>query len=253
MLALSELKRIALKEGVPQAIVEKDYALSVALKAFAQSQAAASLVFKGGTAIRKIYFENARFSEDIDFNVIGLGKDECLKLLKETLEGRQIDGVGFGNVLEERSPEGLKAAIKYTGPLAHAQRIRFDFNFRSNFAGKPQNRQLLDTYGIGSAQMQVLGIEELFAEKIHALCCRIAPRDLYDAWFFLKSGISKDPILIEKKFAYYDEKYDIETLEGKIESFREDWVHDLRQLLRKVPDFDLVADETLKMLKERQK
>ncbi len=73
MFTLNELKRTALKEGVPQAIVEKDYALSVALKAIAGSQAAPRLVFKGGTAIRKIYFENARFSEDIDFNSIGLG------------------------------------------------------------------------------------------------------------------------------------------------------------------------------------
>lgn len=38
MITLSELKRIAAREGVPQAIVEKDLALSMALKAIAGSQ-----------------------------------------------------------------------------------------------------------------------------------------------------------------------------------------------------------------------
>lgn len=69
MISLKELKRLAGREGVPQAVVEKDYALSVVLKAIAGSELANGVVFKGGTAIRKAYFREARFSEDLDFSV----------------------------------------------------------------------------------------------------------------------------------------------------------------------------------------
>lgn len=79
MVKPSELKRIAVKEGVPQAVVEKDLALSVALKTLANSELGKHVVFKGRTAVRKVYFEEARFSEDLDFNAIGLAKSKCLK------------------------------------------------------------------------------------------------------------------------------------------------------------------------------
>ena len=51
MLNLNELKRTAAKEGVPQGTIEKDYVLSVALKAVAESELSKFLVFKGGTVI----------------------------------------------------------------------------------------------------------------------------------------------------------------------------------------------------------
>ncbi|MBI5158782.1 nucleotidyl transferase AbiEii/AbiGii toxin family protein [Candidatus Micrarchaeota archaeon] len=166
------MRRIAAKEGVPQAIVEKDLALSVALKVIAESNLAEHVVFKGGTAIRKIYFKEARFSEDLDFNALDAGKTECMKLLKDALEDKTIDGVIFEKAEEEKTPAGLKSAVKYVGPLAHAQRIRFDFNFRENLVEKPERRQLIDAYGLGFAELSVLGLEEIFAEKLHALGCR---------------------------------------------------------------------------------
>ena len=64
------LARMAGKEAVPLAIVEKDFALSVILRAIAGSGLRDALVFKGGTAIKKAYFPKARFSEDLDFTVV---------------------------------------------------------------------------------------------------------------------------------------------------------------------------------------
>src|SRR3989344_9433187 len=148
MLKLGELKRIALKEGVPQAVVEKDLALSLALKEIAGAQLAKGGVFKGGTAIRKIYFKEARFSEDLDFDAAGIDKAACLNMLRSALEGFSFEGLKFEKIEEEKSIAGLKASVKFTGPLAHPQRIRFDFNFRENLVAKPALRQLIDAYGL---------------------------------------------------------------------------------------------------------
>ena len=55
---------------VPLHVIEKDYALSYVLAGMAkQSELSHSLIFKGGTALKKIFFGDYRFSEDLDFTV----------------------------------------------------------------------------------------------------------------------------------------------------------------------------------------
>jgi predicted nucleotidyltransferase component of viral defense system len=49
-------------------VIDLDYALVWALHGLAtHSDLAAQLVFKGGTCLRKCYFPEYRFSEDLDF------------------------------------------------------------------------------------------------------------------------------------------------------------------------------------------
>jgi hypothetical protein len=57
---------------VPLEVIEKDYGLSHVLVAmFRNEELASSLVFKGGTALRKAYFPDYRFSVDLDFTADG--------------------------------------------------------------------------------------------------------------------------------------------------------------------------------------
>ncbi|MFH1222028.1 MAG: nucleotidyl transferase AbiEii/AbiGii toxin family protein [Candidatus Micrarchaeota archaeon] len=249
MLSLAELKRRASKEGVPAAIVEKDYALSIALGAIADSALFDYLVFKGGTAIRMVYFKEARFSEDLDFTVLKLSRDKVLGGLSKTLSEKTIEGISFQKPVEEKTAAGLKVSIKYTGPLLHAQRILFDFNFRDNLVSAPVKRQLINTYGLSERNITVLGIEELFAEKIHALGNRAAPRDLYDVWFLFGKGVIPDKETVRKKFAYYNEKFDLHNLELMMPKMQTSWHNDLRQVLPSMPSVEQISKEVLDKLR----
>ena len=220
-----------------------------ALGPIAGSGLSPHLVFKGGTAIKKIYFADARFSEDLDFTVRGLDKDELLKGLSKALQDTEFEGVRFGKVEREPTKDGLKAAVKYLGPLGYGQRIRFDFSFRENLVQQPELRQLLDPYGIGGKkELAVLTLDEIFAEKIHALGSRKAPRDLYDVWFLFKRGVKPDSAMVERKFAYYKENFEkAKTLENAL-SMKTEWKRDLRPFVRALPDFDLVYGKVKKKL-----
>jgi hypothetical protein len=57
-------------------VIEKDWALGWMLAGIAAQPALASWVFKGGTALRKCYYETYRFSEDLDFTVVEGGPDD---------------------------------------------------------------------------------------------------------------------------------------------------------------------------------
>src|SRR3546814_17664191 len=55
---------------VPEAVIERDYCLAWFLTGLAQHPLREFLAFKGGTALRRCWFENYRFSEDLDFSLI---------------------------------------------------------------------------------------------------------------------------------------------------------------------------------------
>lgn len=249
MIGLSQLKRLAAKAGVPQGIVEKDIALSGALRAISDAELAKHVVFKGGTAIRKIYFKEARFSEDLDFTVIALDQRGCSGLLKEALEDKTTEGIVFEK-LEERPSVGLKAAIKYLGPLGHAQRIRLDFSFRENLSKKPIQKELIDTYSFGSGKLLVLSLEEILAEKLHALGSRSASRDLYDVWFLLEKGIQIDKPMLDQKFAFYNEEFDAKKAIENARKSKDNWTRDLRHLLKKLPEFEQLEREVERKLQK---
>ena len=198
----------------------------MALDAIANSELFEHSVFKGGTAIKKVYFKEARFSEDLDFTVLKLSKDKVLDSLGKILSEKTIEGISFQKPVEEKTAAGLKVSVKYTGPLLHAQRILFDFNFRNNIVGSPVRKQLIDSYNSGVHNILALSIEELFAEKINALGNRTAPRDLYDVWFLFGKGISPDKETVRKKFAYYNERLDLHKVELAISKMRANWHND---------------------------
>ena len=89
MIEQKEINKVATKNRVSDRQIEKDYVLSWLLFAISQNKILCNaLVFKGGTVLKKAYFENYRFSEDLDFT-----------LINETVSNEQIFAE-FNNLFE---------------------------------------------------------------------------------------------------------------------------------------------------------
>ena len=77
MIKQAKIQKLAGKIGVRDAQTEKDYILSWILTGISHvEKLRAALAFKGGTALKKFYFADHRFSEDIDFTCIFIRKHE---------------------------------------------------------------------------------------------------------------------------------------------------------------------------------
>ena len=87
-----------------------------------------------------------------------------------------------------------------------------------------------------------MSLEEIFAEKIHALQNRNTPRDLYDTWFLFEQGVKLDYKLVENKFSYYNEKFDLKEIENNVEKIKTSWNRDLQQFISKVPNYEKTAN-----------
>lgn len=105
---------------IPEAVLERDYCLAWFLFGLAHSTLRESLVFKGGTALRRCHFADYRFSEDLDFTLT----DEIS--LEKVLEEfgaifswvKSETGIEFDHVRQEESTDNTHTFyISYLGPL----------------------------------------------------------------------------------------------------------------------------------------
>jgi predicted nucleotidyltransferase component of viral defense system len=72
MIERGEIDRVARDLQVNASDVERDYVFGWLLaNLFGQSRLRDRLVLKGGNALRKGYFENTRYSDDLDFTTSG--------------------------------------------------------------------------------------------------------------------------------------------------------------------------------------
>lgn len=69
------LRQTAEAESLPEYAIEKDWWVTMTLKAIFQTECAASLLFKGGTSLSKGWKLIQRFSEDID--LVQIHPDQC--------------------------------------------------------------------------------------------------------------------------------------------------------------------------------
>lgn len=71
MIKPGEIQNKARESGVRDQQIEKDYVLSWILQGISQhEELSKAIVFKGGTVLKKIYFEDYRFSEDLDYTLL---------------------------------------------------------------------------------------------------------------------------------------------------------------------------------------
>lgn len=90
------LREAAKGSGVLLDVIEKDYAQSYILAGLlSRPELKNTLIFKGGTALKKVFFGCYRFSEDLDFSamnapnrddlevIVGRGVTETARLLQE--------------------------------------------------------------------------------------------------------------------------------------------------------------------------
>jgi predicted nucleotidyltransferase component of viral defense system len=198
MIARQEIMDFSREFGLMANVVEKDYVLGWVLAGISnQAELGATWTFKGGTCLKKCYFETYRFSEDLDFTVAGHGHMDQGFLLDAF---RQVAGWVYETTGIEipqetirfdvyENPRGRLSAqgrIGYRGPMqprGDLPRIRLDVTDDELLVLEPVSREVHHPYSDrpdGGLHVLCYSFEELFAEKIRALGERERPRDLYD-------------------------------------------------------------------------
>lgn len=185
-------------------IVEKDYVLGWLLAGIATTPLREGWIFKGGTCIKKCYFETYRFSEDLDFTLLdgtAYGRielaDNLRSLARRVSELSEVqfppDAIAVRERLDHQGRPTFEGRVGYRGPLAYPStpRILFDLTRHEEVLEPPADRLVLHPYPDEppeNAAIRAYSFNELLAEKSRALFERSRPRDLYDVIHLLENA-----------------------------------------------------------------
>lgn len=189
--------------------VDKDYVLGHFLNSFYSFGNNNELfVFKGGTCLRKCYFSDYRFSEDLDFTLLDksflIDKSFFEQIAKqcEASSGIRFDVRSFKNQRFKDDEKGYKCAIGFWGanqsqnqaPMPKERwvtKIEIDISFDEDILFPINRTKIFHPYSdlskITVNEIPVYSLSEILTEKIRAFYQRSykAPRDFYDVWYLL--------------------------------------------------------------------
>ncbi len=137
---------------IPEAVLERDYCLAWFLVGLSRSGLRGRLAFKGGTAIKRCYFGDYRFSEDLDFRLVGeLPLDSILAGLQDVYaDVRDESGVIFRFSREDRKQHlnSHTFYLAYEGPLPSAspKEVKVDITISERFVCPLEQRQIVRGY-----------------------------------------------------------------------------------------------------------
>lgn len=283
MILKKEIEIIAEEQKILKSTIDKDWVLGHFIDAiFSIPDCRNNLIFKGGTCLRKCYFENYRFSEDLDFTCTNPSFELNKKILNQLIE-IITDRTELRLHLEELKPlkhkdklTGYKTIIKFWGadhprnqappaPDRWTTSIKIEiilyelmvFPFKCREVFHPYS----DKLSLTPLEVNCYDIHEVLAEKLRALIQRSysAPRDFYDIWYLANNAKNIDwkkvvaafHLKMEFKglvFTGIDQMINEENDQRLVAGWKNSLSHQIPSA--QLPSYDLIKKELLSLLRE---
>jgi hypothetical protein len=218
------LKSAARRSGVPYETVLKDYVIGHLLSTIAEeSTLASTLVMKGGTALKKLYFGDYRFSEDLDFSGVDAPRGDALEAALRTVAAAasaSMSVAGQFSVAVERithreahpgGQENFLFRIQFPWQRQPLCTVKIEVTADEPVLVPTVARPILHGYGETlPGTVRVYALEEIVAEKLRAILqsearreqrawIRPRCRDFYDLWRILGAyGESLDRAVVRR-------------------------------------------------------
>lgn len=267
MIPLSEINAFSEKWGVPAETIEKDYVISWILHGLSKNLLKQDFIFYGGTAIKRVYFEEHRFSEDIDLlSYKKFPLDYILQHLLfsfETVRNETNLSLNFNKnniIFNNDRVQMLISYLGYEDIIGAPKEIRLDFIMDMEPYGTIKKAKIIETYSDlkgNCFNFNVMTLNTILANKFGLLLDRTRnePRDLFDIWFLLQR-LDKFDFNLSNLCKTFKEKYGF-RISGKLmvsnlknSSFKNKWTMRLGAQLPILPTFEKVITEIEVKIKE---
>lgn len=265
MVPFSEIENFSAQWGVPLETVEKDYCLTWLLIGIARFEGPVPFVFYGGTAIKKVYIPDYRFSEDLDFIVTEKEFFDRVKI--EAFFHQVFEWVAraanihcdINHELSMCTEHRFQCFITYDGFAQTgfvAKQIKTDFLYGYDQVIPPCMKKVLSGYsdiqGEEGAGISVYALEAILSDKFAAVLDsgRNEPRDIYDIWQLLKRE-DLDHALVKKSFKQrFGYEPGLAVLKPYITNmfYSSRWKTRLSHQIVGLPEFGPVRDEIMMLM-----
>ena len=165
MIKPGEIQKKARAVGVRDQQIEKDYILSWILQGIAMHKELFKMIaFKGGTVLKKVYFVDYRFSEDLDFTLLddNLSNQQIFEYFNEVFEYVKEEANIPLEIFDENIHQdgGINFYIGYIGPLGGMgtkKRVKVDISRSEKLQFEPVNQPVFfNLYRLGRTSIALL-------------------------------------------------------------------------------------------------
>jgi len=217
--------------GVDRRVAERDVVLTYVLKMMKGDGIMGDLAFKGGTCIRKVYLGRVgRFSEDLDFTLIGYDLAGLERRFSSFIE--EARGYGFTLSFDNlrKSWGGAFACdVHYSHEWNHGD-FKFEVSLREDPVLEVLDRGIKEELYFKYTEFEpfevpCMQLEEVLAEKIRATYQRVTARDVWDLYQYATRPYDRDVVkrLAVIKFWNDESDYDPSKLLDKIRAMKIDF------------------------------
>jgi predicted nucleotidyltransferase component of viral defense system len=201
-IAITAWRNVAPWASIDQ--VEQDLILSRAIcELYQRPEIRENLVFRGGTALHKLFFsQSGRYSEDLDFvQMHAKPIGDTVSVIRECLD----PWLGKPNWKQNQGRFTMYYRYETESKPVVARKVKIEINTREHFNVLPlvQKKYLVEnSWFAGTADVLTYSLEELMGTKLRALYQRKKGRDLYDYWY-VKKHHALDSVAVIKIFQQY--------------------------------------------------
>ncbi len=199
-----EIIAVAKKLNIHKETVDKDWILGHFLNAmFHYKEVREKFIFKGGTCLKKCYFDDYRFSEDLDFTLTDSNFliDEKLFLNIIKIAERNSTAKFYLKKIKSQIykdiPQGYEITVLYWGAYHKPNqfipptnrwlsKIKIDISYSEKTILKPEIKKIFHSYSDCDSitnEVTVYPLNEIVSEKLRSLIQRNRSRDIYDLYY----------------------------------------------------------------------
>ena len=257
MIRTAEIQKKANKERVRDTQIEKDYILTWILSGVANNELLSkALAFKGGTVLKKFYFKDYRYSEDLDFTLVDDGiSNEAIQTAFAELFQYVREEANIPLAMEDfgiHETGNINFYITYVGPLGGVganKRVKVDISRTETLCFPLESRTMFQSYtDQEDCTVQCYSLDEVMTEKMRSLLSRTQPRDYYDLWYLSeRDGMEMADLRVEFEVKARHKSLDPdslqEKLDGKVNVFKSRWESSMKDQIAELPPFEKVHRE----------
>jgi predicted nucleotidyltransferase component of viral defense system len=252
-------QRLAETAGVPSETIEKDCFIELMLFYLAKDiEFKEKLIFRGGTALKKIYFSDYRFSEDMDFLVESKENfEDYVKKFGKTIEKINLEYPYNLDKRFESESDRLQLFISYDiiPEIRAIKELKIDV-LKDSYIPPTIRKQISfahQEFKHEKTMLRTYTLESVAVDKI----CRILdvdnePRDLYDLWYLLKLNLNPGKIKkgFNKKFGYDIHYPNLLSAIGN-EDYRQNWEIRLTKQIKDLPHYEFILKELEELIEKK--
>ncbi len=243
--------------------IEKDYILSWILQGIAkQEQLKKIIAFKGGTVLKKIYFEDYRFSEDLDFTLLNdeISNEQIFTWFAKVFEYIKDQANIPLEIIDNNQHDdgGINFYISFIGPLGGLganKKVKVDIARDEHLEFEPVMKKVFLQYSDQEEhQLLCYSLEEVLVEKMRSIMQRMQARDFYDIWYLLENQ-RMDINFYWNEFRSKCDKKGLDAsdflpkLAQRLDQYKSRWQKSLSQQIHDLPEFNQVERELQRHLK----